>query len=246
MGPSIIKVVVAGVEWSLPVGALVRVLVIHNSPLLFEGVRTVLARANEIEVVGEAGDAAQALLRCSQIVPDVAVVDASLVHGQAGAIVEQLAKLCQGIRVVVIVDSSRRHAIRQALLLTAQGFVARESPTIELVNAVRAVVSGQRYITSCFVEQLATMMRHLPGDADLAADAGYDGLSKREREVFRMLAAGMSNKEIAFALGIGRKTVEKHHLRVLRKLHIGNSMELIRYAAHIGIVDLERDGSHRI
>ena len=222
------------------VAGFLKVLIIHDCPLAYEGARTVLAQAEGIEAVSEARDGTQALLHCTESSPDVVVVDASLPQNRVAEIIEQLEVLCNEMRCVVIFDGVTPYAIRHALLLPAQGFVARESPAVELVDAVRAVASGQHYITPCWTEQLVGIMRHLRGDTYLAVDAAYEGLSQREREVFRMLAAGMTNKEIAFALQIGRKTVEKHHLRVLRKLGLSDSIDLIRYAARIGIVDLDR------
>ncbi|TVQ37097.1 MAG: DNA-binding response regulator [Spirochaetaceae bacterium] len=221
-------------------GRPLKVLVIHDYPLAYEGVRTVLTQMNDIEVVGEARDGPQALLRCSEDPPDVAVVEIALLQDRGAAVIGQLIELCHDIRIVAIVEESTSYAIRRALLLSAQGFVARESPAAELAQAVRTVASGRHFITPCWTEQLVAMMRQLPDDTRLAVDSGYDALSQREREVFGMLAAGMTNKEIAFALKIGRKTVEKHHLRILRKLGVTDTMGLVRYAARIGVVDLNR------
>lgn len=216
-----------------------KVLIVHDCPLAYEGAYSVLMRTDCIETVWEARDGSQALLRCSEDRPDVVVVDASVPQKRVADVIEQLTGLCNDVRFVAIVDGATSHAIRNALLLPAQGFVAREAPAAELAEAVRKVAFGQYYITPCWTDQLVEIMRHLPGDSHFAVDAGYEALSQREREVFRMLAAGMTNKEIAFALQIGRKTVEKHHLHVLRKLGLADSIDLIRYAARIGIVDLD-------
>ena len=221
------------------VAGLLKILILHDSPLAYEGARTVLAQAGEIEEVREARDGTQALLRCAESPPDVVVVDASLPRNRVAEVIDQLKGLCNEVSCVVIIDGATPYAIRHALLLPVAGFVARESPAEELVDAVRAVASGQHYITPCWAEQLVRIVRHLPDDT-YPADAGYEGLSGREREVFRMLVTGMTNKEIAFALQIGRKTVEKHHLRVLRKLGLSDSIDLIRYATRIGVVDLDR------
>lgn len=216
-----------------------KILFVHDSPLAYEGAHCVLMRLDCIEAVAEARDGSHALLHCTKDRPDVVVIDASVPQKQVARVIGQLADLCNEVRFVVIADSATPYAIRHALLLPAQGFVAREAPVSELVEAVRTVAAGKHYITPHWTEQLVEIMRHIPGDSHFAADAGYEALSQREREVFRMLAAGMTNKEIAFALQIGRKTVEKHHLHVLRKLGLTDSMDLIRYAVRIGFIDLD-------
>lgn len=216
-----------------------KILVVHDYPLAYQGAHCVLTRLDCIETVAEARDGSHALLRCTEDRPDVVVIDASVPQKRVADVIGQLTDLCNEVRFVVIAEGATPYAIRHALLLPAQGFVARDAPASELADAVCTVAAGDHYVTPLWTEHLVEIMRHLPGEPHLAVDAGFEELSQREREVFRMLAAGMTNKEIAFALQIGRKTVEKHHLHVLRKLGLTDSIDLIRYAARIGFIDLD-------
>ncbi len=217
-----------------------RVLVVHDYPLIYEGIRSVLGPEPGIEVVGEARNAADALGVCSENPPDVIVVDLCLESAEVIMGLKQVRALGTNVKTVALTMPCGTQTIRKAIAYGVQGVLCKNAHNSRLIAAIRTVFSNQFYVdpelTELFAKTLAMMV---PDDGLRAEHPTYEALSARERQVFAMLANGMSNKMIAFELGISRKTVETHHLRITRKLGLRDSVELFRYAARIGVIDIE-------
>ncbi len=217
-----------------------KVLIVHDHPLVYEGVCAVLQREEDLEVLGEARTAADTLKHCETAAPDVVLLDLQLTDNGIAEFVRGIT--CHpgiSVRVIVLTMTSSPQRMRQAALIGAHGIVSRYSTPENLVGAIRTVVAGQMYLDTSVARQMMEIMKGMPEDAFRKPDAGYECLSAREKQVFAMLAEGMTNKDIAFALGISYKTVETHHVRIYRKLGLCGPLDLVRYAARIGILDID-------
>ncbi len=216
-----------------------RVVIIHDYPFLFEGVRAILAVVPGIEVVGEARNATDVLVLCSEHPPDVVIVDLGPNDTEALQMLTQVANLCADVRIVVVTSVCGPNRVRAAVGAGAKGLLSRTASQEQLVDALWAVLQDHCYVDPELAGVLVTTVAMIPDDTLQNGDAGYGTLSTREREVFRLLADGMNNKSIAYQLGISHKTVETHHLRIMRKLGLGDTLDVVRYAARIGLIEIQ-------
>ncbi len=213
---------------------------VHDCPLLFEGVRVILAGEPGVRIVGEARSATDVLVLCSETAPDVVIADLGSSETEALRVLKQIKELCADARIVVLAPVSGPQRIRAAAATGAEGFVSRNAPGDHLVAALRAVLRGQCYVDPELAGALISSVATLSGEVFPCTDSGYASLTAREREVLRLLATGMNNKSIACELRISYKTVQTHHLRIMRKLELHDTVDLIRYAAAIGLIEVEQ------
>ena len=218
----------------------IRVAMIHDCPFLFEGVRAILAAERSIGTVAEARNATDVLVLCCESPPDVLIVDLGGSEPEGLRMLEQIKGLCEDAHIVVLTAGCGPERMRAAVSAGAQGLVSRNARVDQLPAAIAAVLQGQCYVDPELAGVLVTTVAMIPEEAFRDADDGYDALTDREREVFRLLATGMNKKSIAYELGISPKTVETHHLRIMRKLDLHDTLELIRYAAGIGLIKPEQ------
>ena len=216
-----------------------RVVMIHDYPFLFEGVRAILSGQPGVEVVAEARTATDVLVLCSEHPPDVVIVDLGPNDADALQMLKQVRDLCADVRVMIITSVCGPSRMRAAVGSGAKALLSRTATQDHLVNALWAVLQDQCYVDPELAGVLVTTVAMIPGDTVQSSDVGYGTLTAREREVFRLLANGMNNKSIAFQLGISHKTVETHHLRIMRKLGLSDSLDVIRYAARIGLIEVQ-------
>jgi DNA-binding NarL/FixJ family response regulator len=203
---------------------MIRVLVADDHPLLREGVKRVLERAPDITVAGEVDTAERVVETARTIQADVILLDLSM---PGPSHLEVLASLKEALprahTLIISGHDEAEHAI-PALRAGAAGYLMKSFAPGELLEAVRRVHAGRRYVSSSLGEQLA---------AGLDRDAGiapHLRLSSRELEVLTMLASGMSLKEIAAKLDINPKTVTSYRARILEKLEVKTNADLVRYA----------------
>lgn len=218
----------------------VRVVMIHDCPFLFEGVRAILAAETSIRIVSEARNATDVLVLCSASPVDVVIVDMGSGESEALRMLEQVKDLCADAHIVVLTSARAPQRVRATVTSGAQGLVSRNAAGDQLLAAMRAVLQGQCYVDPELAGVLMTTVAMFSDKEFPNADAGYGLLTAREREVFRLLATGMNKKSIAYELGISHKTVETHHLRIMRKLDLQDTLDLIRYAAGIGLIEMEQ------
>ncbi len=217
----------------------VRVVMIHDCPFLFEGVRAILAGEPSVRKVGEARNAPDVLVLCSAPPPEVVIVDLGSSESEALRMLEQVKELCADAHIVVLIEPCGSQRMRAAVTAGAQGLVSRNAGGDQLRAAMRALLRGQCYVDPELAGVLMTTVAMICEEALPHTDTGYGALTVREREVFRLLANGMTNKSIAYELGISHKTVQTHHLRIMRKLDLHDTVDLIRYAATTGLIEME-------
>ena len=209
----------------------IRVGIVDDHELVRDGLRLILDREPDIEVVGEASDAAAALTLASSRKPIVMVVDITLGDSDGIALLRDLTSRFPHIRLVTVTMHEHEETVRQAFLAGAAGYVVKGAPSADLVAAVRAVARDQRYIhpvvASVVVIDSLRWLRQA------------DRLSPREIEVLRLLTAGRTAAETGQALGISAHTVRRHIANVTDKAGVHGRVALTRYALEHHLVQDE-------
>jgi DNA-binding NarL/FixJ family response regulator len=197
------------------------------------GLRLLLDAQDDIETVGEAGDAREAIFEARSTKPDVVLMDVVL-GGKSGIeVTPELLHEQPETRVLVLSMQDDPRYVREAFAAGAHGYVLKEAADAELVTAVREVARGGRYVHPALGARMAA------ADAAAADAAEHDPLSDREREVLRLLALGPTNQEIAQMLYISVRTAETHRAHIMQKLRLETRAELVRYALAQGLLEPE-------
>ena len=210
---------------------MIRVLVADDHKLVREGLKQILAAAADMRVAGEAanGDEALALAKANDY--DLALLDMSM-PGLAGIdLIKRIRLEKPALRILVLSMHGEQQYAARALKAGAAGYLTKDSATEQLVGAIRKVAAGGLYITAAAAESLVS-------ESSAGGDAPPHALlSDREFEIFRMLARGHGPTEIADRLHLSVKTVSTHKARVLQKMNLGSTAELVRYALEHELLD---------
>jgi two-component system response regulator NreC len=209
----------------------IRVLVVDDHAVVRSGIKLLLDRHDDIEVVGEAGNAQDAVFRVRELAPDVILLDL-VMPGESG--IEVLPKLLQeasGAKVLVLSMQDEPSYVREAFAAGASGYVLKEAVDEEVVTAVREIAGGGSYVHPTLGARMVT------ADAAALAAAEADPLSDREREILRLLALGHTNQEIAKMLYISVRTAETHRAHIMQKLRLTTRAELVRHALAQGLLE---------
>ena len=215
--------------------AKIRVLIADDHAILREGVRALLHLTEDIEVVGEAVDGKQAVEMARQLDPDVILMDIAM-PGLGG--LEATIALKGGgtrSRILILSQYEDREYVRRLLKAGVSGYLLKKSAGAELANSIRAVHRGGLVLDP---EVARTAMEEAGPAAPAGADP-YESLTDREKQVLKLVAEGLSNKEVAEALGISVKTAMTHREHVMEKLDLHNRTELVRFAIKRGVIRVE-------
>jgi two-component system response regulator NreC len=212
----------------------IRALIVDDHAVVRSGLRKVLEAEEDIEVVGEAGDARHAVFEARANKPDVILMDV-VMPGKSGveAIPEVLKDVPEAKVLVLSMQDDPRY-VREAFEVGAAGYVLKEAADTDVVAAVRDVAAGGRYVHPTLGARLVA------AEAAERKRAAEDPLSDRERDVLRLLALGHTNQEIAKMLYISVRTAETHRAHIMQKLRLQTRAELVRYALAQGLLDESR------
>jgi two-component system response regulator NreC len=209
----------------------IRVLVVDDHAVVRAGLRRVLDAEPDIETVGEAANAERAVFEAMEHKPDVVLMDV-VMPGKSGIeIIPTLQQNAPEAKVLVLSMQDDPRYLREAFEAGASGYVLKEAADTEVVDAVRAVAAGERYVHPALGARL------VEAEAAERRRADEDPLSDREREVLRLLALGHTNQEIAKQLYISVRTAETHRAHIMQKLRLSSRAELVRYALSEGLLE---------
>jgi len=214
----------------------ISVLICDDHALVRAGLHRLLELEQDLDVIGEAADAEEAIARTRRLQPDVLLLDVVL-PGRSG--IEALPELllaARATRILVLSMQDDPAYVRQAFAAGAHGYLLKEAADSELVQAIHEVASGRRYVHPLLGARLVA--------AEAAAEKRNqaDPLSEREHDVLRLLALGHTNQEIASQLYISIRTAETHRARLMQKLGLSSRAEVVRYALETGVLELDHPG----
>lgn len=212
-----------------------KVLIADDHALVREGARQALQGLPDAEVVGLAEDGESALRLAQRHRPDVLLLDISMPGLNGIDVIPLLKRTCPQTRIVVLSIHQKEVFVQQALAAGALGYVLKTAPISDVINAVRAVAKGN-YFLSAKIEA-AVVSGYVKKPDALPAQHGYDTLTEREQQVFRLVVQGRSNRQIGELLALSPRTVEKHRAAILHKLDVRDTVDMVRYAVKLGILD---------
>jgi DNA-binding NarL/FixJ family response regulator len=215
----------------------IRVIVADDHHLVRQGIRALLEKADDIEVVGEAADGQEAVELVKRLAPDVLVMDIAMPRLNGNQALGRVRALGVAPQVVILSMYSDETLVRQALRNGARGYLLKRSVTEELLLAVRAASRGEIYLSPAISRSIVADYLTLQKDAD--ACSLFERLTPREREVLQLIAEGHTNNAIAQILKLSVKTVEKHRSNLMSKLNVHDLAGLIRVAIKHGMVFLD-------
>ena len=210
---------------------MIRIVIVDDHAVVRSGLKLLLDGQEDLEVVGEAGDARTAVFEVRAQKPDVVLMDVVMPSGSGIEATPAVLKEAPDAKVLILSMQDDPAYVREAFAAGASGYVLKEAADAELVAAVREVAAGQRYVHPTLGARLVA------AEADERAHAEEDPLSEREHEILRLLALGHTNQEIASQLYLSVRTVETHRAHIMQKLRISTRAELVRYALERGVLD---------
>ncbi len=210
----------------------IRVLVVDDHFVVRKGVRALLAESGEIDVVGEAGDGAQAIAEARRLAPQVILMDLRMPGIDGVAATQAILAEQPEVRIVVITGTEVEEEVLAAIAAGALGYLAKTSPREDFLRAIRCVAEGEAWLPPRLTRRLLTHIRPRPAEAQ-------ETLTDREREVLGLMARGRSNQQIAEELGIAGITVRTHVSHVLGKLGVSNRVEATLHALRSGMATLQ-------
>ncbi len=210
---------------------MIRILITDDHTLIREGFKKILNREIDMSVIGEACNAAETMEMIRTLEFDVLVLDISMPGRTGLEIIQDIKKEARESKILILSMHPEQRFAMRALKSGADGYITKESVADELVNAIRKIVTGRKYISQAMAEEIAQ-------DLGRGMDKPYhEQLSDREFEVFMLLGSGKSSREISEQLSLSLSTVNTYRARILHKMGMNSNAELIHYAVKNKLVD---------
>ena len=215
----------------------IRVLVADDHAIVREGLGTMLSNQPDMTVVGLATHGRDAIRMVDEYQPDVAVMDISMPELNGIDAISQILPRHPNIKVIVLSIHETKPYVYRALKAGARGYLLKETAGLEVVDAVRAVYSGERYLSQRISDLVTDISFHrLEGSKEVSP---LEQLSPREREILQLVAEGKTSQEIAERLALSSKTVDTYRSRLMRKIGVEDMAGLIKFAIQNGVISLE-------
>jgi len=205
----------------------VRVFLLDDHEVVRRGVRELLEAEDDLEVVGEAGTAEEALARIPATAPDVAILDVRLPDGDGVAVCREIRSAHPGIACLMLTSYADDEALFSAIMAGASGYVLKQVRGTDLVDGVRRVGRGESLLDPSLTSRVLDRLRNPPEPDELA------GLTERERDILGLIAEGMTNRQIGEQLFLAEKTVKNYVSNLLAKLGMSRRTEAAAYAARL-------------
>ena len=205
----------------------VRIFLLDDHEVVRRGVRELLEAEDDLEVVGEAGTAEEALSRIPATAPDVAILDVRLPDGDGVAVCREIRSAHPGIACLMLTSYADDEALFSAIMAGASGYVLKQVRGTDLVDGVRRVGRGESLLDPSLTSRVLDRLRHPPEPDELA------GLTERERRILDLIADGLTNRQIGEQLFLAEKTVKNYVSNLLAKLGMSRRTEAAAYAARL-------------
>jgi DNA-binding NarL/FixJ family response regulator len=210
-----------------------RIILADDHVLFRQGIKNILEKDKDIEVIGEAGDGLKLLELSKKMTPDMVILDISMPNLRGLEATREIKMILPDVKVLILSMHKDKEYMYSAISAGAEGYLLKEDADTDLFAAIEKIRQGGHYISPLLFGELTNELfqAHLSGQP---APPQYDPLTTREREVLKLIAEGNSNKEIADLLFISIRTVENHRASIMRKLNIRKPTDLIKYAISKG------------
>lgn len=214
----------------------IRVLLADDHTLIRAGIRVLLEKAADIEVVGEAGDGYEALELTRRYRPDLVLLDIAMPKLSGLEVLERIREEFPSLRVIILSVHDTEEYARKALRAGAAGYLPKRAASSELEVAIKQVARGEEYVSPAISGRVG-----IDGEGATSKERNLNAeLTPRQHDVLKMIADGLSTKQIAEALGISAKTVESHRASLMDRLNIHDIAGLVRYSIKIGLIEVDR------
>jgi DNA-binding NarL/FixJ family response regulator len=211
----------------------VRVLIADDQTLFRVGLARLLEEDPRVQIVGQAGDGAEAVKLVGSLKPDVVLMDLKMPNLDGIEATRQIAATHPGVKVLLLTTFEADNHVIQALKAGASGYILKDSKPDSIVSSLLAVMAGERVMASAVANRVLEMLTGTTTPKEF-----YDGLTGREIEILKLLANGMANKQIAYKLKISEKTVRNHVSNMYEKLNIYDRSQAVLYAVRKGLVEI--------
>ena len=216
------------------------ILIVDDHTLFREGLRAIIERHPLYETAGEACNAREAIHLVRKLKPDLALLDISLPDQNGLELIGEIKKVSPRTKVIIVSMHSKIDYIAKAFQAGAAGYVVKDSAADKLQQGIDCVLKGDYFMDSSVSQQVVKKLMGLQTKNIKITNASYDTLTPREQEIMVLVAEGLSSSEISEKLFISAKTVENHRSSIMRKLDLHSVIEIARYAAKLGIIDINQ------
>ncbi len=222
----------------------IRVMLVDDHDIVRNGIKSLLEVQPDIEVIAEASNGAEAISRAQETHPDVAVIDITMPVMDGLEATRKMQEKCANCLVLILTVHESKQYFFEMLAAGAKGYITKQAAGDELVAAIRAVAAGNVYLQPALASWLLEDYQQMSsrgfsstkiGEAD---QKGLEVLSNREREVLELVAEGFTTVKIGKMLGISPNTIYRHRDRIMKKLNITSSAELVKFAIRTGLIDI--------
>lgn len=216
------------------------VIIVDDHPLFRDGVKGLVERSANYHCIGEAGSGAEALALARELTPELMTMDISLPDMSGIEAVQEIVRAVPSIRILMLSMHPNFDYVAEAFRAGARGYVVKEATSTRLIQAMDALCLGEYFLDGQVSQDIVAKLT-AGQEKDLTVqDERYALLSPREQQIMRLVAEGTPSRDIAASLGLSAKTVENHRNNLMKKLDVHSKMELVRYAARLGVIDLDQ------
>ena len=214
-------------------------LIVDDHALFRDGLRAIIQGSPRYEVTGEAGSGKAALAAAKKLKPDLALVDISLPDQSGLELINGIKRVSPRTKVMIVSMHSKIDYIAKAFQAGAKGYIVKDSASDKLLQGIDHVLKGDYFMDTSVSQEVVKRLMGLQTKEIKITNAAYESLTPREQEVMVLVAEGFSSSDIGEKLFISVKTVENHRSSIMKKLDIHSVIEIVRYAAKLGLIDID-------
>ncbi|OKY75837.1 MAG: hypothetical protein BM485_05735 [Desulfobulbaceae bacterium DB1] len=222
----------------------IRVMLVDDHDVVRSGLKSLLGMDEELEIIGEAANGAEAIQRVPELNPDVVVMDISMPVMDGMEATRRIRGLYPDCKILTLTVHEDKQYFFEMLAAGAKGYITKQAAAEDLVAAIKAVATGNVYLQPALARWLLEDYQRInkngvgPGEQDMQS-ADLDSLSKRELQILELVAEGLTSPEIAQKLDLSPKTVSRHRERIMNKLNLHSTTELVKFAIRTGLIGVD-------